>query len=53
MAAWLSACPRQIKASPRSLLSHSFQRHFITGEAEKPVAAVPLSNPTANWQTRI
>lgn len=41
-AAWLSACPWWIKASPHSLLSHSFQHHFITGKAEKPVAAVFL-----------
>lgn len=40
--AWLSACPWWIKASPHSLLSHSFQHHFITGKADKPVAAVFL-----------
>lgn len=53
MATWLRACPREIKASPHSLLSHSSQHHFITAKAEKPVAAVSLSNPKANWETRI
>lgn len=40
--AWLSACPWWMKASPHSLLSHSFQHHFITGKPDKPVAAVFL-----------